>query len=108
MRTIGMAVVLLLWSGVGPTAADPAEDLTPERRQELEKKAATLTEEARGYYRAGNYAKAIEVMREALYPKAQYPDGHPALANSVISLGAPHMSTGEHGKAEPLFREALE
>ena len=42
MRTIGVVAVLLLLSAVCATAADPAEELTPERRQELERKAAQL------------------------------------------------------------------
>src|SRR5262245_50087613 len=99
MRTIGMVVLLLLSCGCA-TAADPAEDLTPERRQELEKKAAGFAAEGDRYYRAGNYAKAIEVVREALdirralYPKAQYPDGHPQLAQSISWLGFLHQAAG--------------
>src|SRR4051794_4319534 len=92
MRAIRVVVVLLLLSGVR-AAADPAEELTPERRQELEKKAAVLTEEGERTYRAADYAKAIEVIREALdirrilYAKTRYPDGHPDLARSLNNLG---------------------
>jgi outer membrane murein-binding lipoprotein Lpp len=89
MRPIGVVVGLLLLSGCSSSAPDSAGDLTPARRQELEKKAAALNTEGDRSYRAGNYAKAIEVLREALdmrralYPKAQYPDGHPDLAQSI-------------------------
>jgi CHAT domain-containing protein len=113
MRTIGVVVALLLLSGVCTTAADPPEPLTPERRQELEKAAAGLNAEGRRYYQAGNYTKAIEVFREtldmnrALYPKANYPDGHPYLAASINNLGLLHQAAGENGKAELLMREAL-
>src|SRR5262249_46333507 len=66
------------------------------------------------YYQTGNYAKAIEVFREALemrralFPKANYPNGHPDLATSINNLGMLHWAAGEYGKAEPLYREALE
>src|SRR5262245_41720175 len=93
MRTIGVIATLLVWSGVCVTrGADAADDLTPQRRQELEKKAAALIDEGGRYFRAGNYAKAIDVAREALevsrvlYPKAKYPDGHPSLASCLNNL----------------------
>jgi CHAT domain-containing protein/Flp pilus assembly protein TadD len=107
-------VALLLLSGPGATAADPPEQLTPERRQELEKKAVALNEEGWRHNETGNYAKAIEVFREALestralYPKGQYPDGHPDLATSINCLGFMHYSAGEYGKAEPLLRDGLD
>jgi CHAT domain-containing protein/Flp pilus assembly protein TadD len=113
MRTVGV-VALLLVSGVSATGADPAQDLTPGRRQELEKKAAALNAEGDRSYRTGNYAKAIEVVREALdmtrvlYPKEKYPDGHPALANTINNLGLTYLYAAAYGQAEPLFREALE
>jgi CHAT domain-containing protein len=44
----------------------------------------------------------------ALFPKSNYPDGHPFLARSLNNLGSLHQAAGEYGKAEPFFREALE
>ena len=114
MRKIGISVALLLGSCVGTATADAAEDLTPERRQELENKATALNEEGRRFYVASNYVKAIEIFREALdtyrvlYPNTKYPDGHPELATSINNLGFMHVQAGEYGKAEMLYREALD
>src|SRR5262249_24523592 len=114
MRTIRLVMVLLLLSGLGVTAADPSEQLTPERRQEMATKVAALNADGLRYYRAGNYVKAIEVLREALelrgvrYPQAQSPAGPPALATSLNNLGNLHLSAGEYGQAGPLLREALD
>jgi CHAT domain-containing protein len=94
-------------------ADDKDKDLTPERRQELEKKALALKEEGDRQYRAGNHVKAKELfravldMRRALYPKKDYPNGHPDLAQSINGLGFLHKAAREFGKAEALFREAL-
>src|SRR5262249_58445218 len=104
---------LLLFASCCAKAPDTAEDLTPKRRQELEKLAAALHEEGVRALQTGNYAKASEVFREALdmkralFPKAQYPDGHTALVQSLNNLAVAHSSAGEYGKAEPLLREAL-
>ena len=90
-----------------------ADDLTPQRRQELEKKAQDLDQEALREYQHGAYAKAVELLTEALdinrqlYPKGKYSDGHPQLANSLSALGMVYHVSGEYGLAEPLFREAL-
>src|SRR5262249_42577606 len=114
MRTLGVVVALLLLSGACAPAADPPEQLTPERRQGLEKKAAALNEQGVHSYRAGDYVKAIEAlhealaMRRALYPRAQFPDGHPDLAANLNGLGSLHLFAGEYAKAEPPCREALE
>jgi tetratricopeptide (TPR) repeat protein len=47
-------------------------------------------------------------MREALFPKEKYPDGHPELATSLDNLASLLKAQGEYGKAEPLYRRALE
>ena len=76
MRKTGILVALLLGWYVG--TAEAAE-LTPERRQELEKKAAASNQEGIRYYESGNYLKAIENFREllkiqrVLFPKSKYP-----------------------------------
>ena len=114
MRKMGMLVALVLAWCVGTALADPAEKLTPERQQELEKKAAVLNQEGIRFYQGGNYVKAIENFREAmdtyrvLYPKPKCPHGHPALALSINNLGILQRAAGEYGKAEKLLHEALD
>src|SRR5262245_61529771 len=95
-------------------AAAPADDLTPQRRQELEKKSAELTTEGEQQYQRGDYGKAGELFREALelrrtlYPKDKYPQGHADLAYSLNNLGLLHWAAGAHAQAEAAYREALE
>jgi CHAT domain-containing protein/Tfp pilus assembly protein PilF len=114
VRTIAVLLGFLLCSCSRAGEAGAAYDLTPERRQELEKKAAALNEEGDRYFEAGNYARAIEAFRQSLeisrvlYPKAKYPNGHADLARSISNLGYMHQVAGEYGKAEPLYYEALE
>src|SRR5262245_23448129 len=96
------------------SAAAWADDLTPERRRELEKKADELSEAGGQHYQRGEYTKARESFREALeirrtlYPKKDYPRGHPDLARSITHLGYLHQQLGEYSRAEPLFQEALD
>ena len=53
------------------------------------------------------YARALK-MREGLYPKARFPQGHPELAVSLSNLAALHAAREEYAKAEPLFHQALD
>jgi CHAT domain-containing protein len=46
-------------------------------------------------------------MRQALYPKERYPQGHPDLAQSLNNLGYLHLAQGDYAKALPLFERAL-
>src|SRR5947208_1713144 len=65
-------------------------------------------------YEAGKWTEATKVfadvlrMREGLYTRARYPQGHPDLANSISWLAFLHHSQGEYARAEPLYRRALE
>jgi CHAT domain-containing protein len=112
MRAIvTMAVLVAL--ALPLLADDKDKTLTPERRQELEKKALGLNQEGGRQYRAGNYVKAKDAFREALgmcralFPKKDYPNGDTELASSINNLAFLHQATGEYSKAEPLYREAL-
>jgi CHAT domain-containing protein len=117
MKFISCAVILLiagcLWLSLGHSRTI-AEDLTPERRKELEKKAYDLTTEGLGQYKRGNLVKALEAFREALdmnrvlYPRKDFPNGHTELAQSIGNLCVLYRAFGENTKAEPLYREALE
>jgi CHAT domain-containing protein len=47
-------------------------------------------------------------MRQALYPRDRYPNGHPDLATSVNNLAALLKAQGEYAQAELLSRRALQ
>src|SRR5262249_23587463 len=47
-------------------------------------------------------------LRQQLYPKDKYPDGHPDLATSLNNLGLLLQAQGEYGQAEPYLRQALQ
>jgi CHAT domain-containing protein len=109
-----MRALLIGWVVVlAACAVAAADDLTPAQRKELEQKAFDLSREGARQYQAGDYAKAKELLREALaiyralYPKEKYPQGHPDLAVSLGNLGDLHRFGGEYAKAEPLLKEAL-
>src|SRR6266576_3328812 len=112
MRAMGIIMALLL--APPAVAADQVDELTPERRQEMQKKAGELNAEGERQYERGEFVKAKESFRHvlemtrALYSKERFPHGHADLATSIHNLAALHQAAGEYGKAEPLFREALE
>src|SRR5262249_2391186 len=99
-RALGVLLlgVLLL---PGASAEEP---LTPEQRDQLEKQADDLNRQAIALYQAGKAAEAVVLARQALalrqrlYPLADYPDGHPELAQSLSNLGGLLRSMGEYGK----------
>ncbi|MFO0877722.1 MAG: CHAT domain-containing tetratricopeptide repeat protein [Gemmataceae bacterium] len=47
-------------------------------------------------------------MYEKQYPASRYPTGHPNLAISLNNLAGLYKDQAEYGKAEPLYRRALE
>src|SRR6516162_8285145 len=108
-----ISAVLLALAVSAPAPGDP-EELSPERRQELEKKANDLIKEGVRQHAARDYAKAKESFREAiamyraLYPREKYPQGHTDLAKSIETLGMVHKEMAEYDKAKPLLREALD
>jgi tetratricopeptide (TPR) repeat protein len=108
----GAGLFLLALAAAATAQADG--ELTAEQRQQLEKKARGLSDEANQLQEAGAYDKALPPRREALeihqrlYPKDKYPDGHPDLAQSLHGLGDLLRERGEYARAEPLLREALD
>jgi CHAT domain-containing protein/Tfp pilus assembly protein PilF len=95
------------------SAAHEKETLTPQRRQELEKKILELNRAGLQHYQRGNLGPATELFREVLalrrqqYPKEQFPSGHSALVKSLNNLAGMYRAAGDHTRAEPLCREAL-
>src|SRR2546421_301124 len=97
MRGSWSVIVLILpvvcFSGKGAYAQEPGAELTPAERQRLEKEADQLDQEMRDLHERGRYPEATEKARQCLklcrrlYPKEQFPDGHPRLSNSLNGLG---------------------
>jgi CHAT domain-containing protein len=112
MRTT-VVIVVLLALGLSAGAADKPEELTPQRRQELEKKARDLDDEVVRLCRRGDFPAATEVLREVLtlrrkaYPQETYLDGQPDLAMTLNNLGRLLQWQGDHARAEPFFRQSL-
>jgi CHAT domain-containing protein/Tfp pilus assembly protein PilF len=111
-------VVVLLGIGVSPTwaAAPPPKAKAKEGWWERLGKmgdAKRLETRAFALYQAGKFPEATKVLaavlriREGLYPKDRYPQGHRDLANSLNNLAMLHQAQGEYGKAEPLYARAL-
>jgi CHAT domain-containing protein len=96
------------------SAGDKDEKLTPERRGELEKKSRELNDRGLLHYQRGDANKATELFRQALairrrlYPRKDFPDGHPDLAGSISDLAYACLAAGRFDEAEPRFLEALQ
>jgi CHAT domain-containing protein/tetratricopeptide (TPR) repeat protein len=94
-------------------ADDPPERLTPEQRQELEHQAVGLLKAGGQSYQRGELTTAVEETRksvrlfERLYPKTDYPDGHPNLAVSLNNLGELLRARGDYGGARGYHERAL-
>jgi CHAT domain-containing protein/Flp pilus assembly protein TadD len=107
----GLVLAWLLAPSVLPAEEPPA--LTAEERQLLEE-AAKLHAEGRALYRQARLAAATERLRKALelrqrvYSRDKYPDGHPKLTESLSGLGFLLQVQGKNSQAEPFFRRALE
>jgi CHAT domain-containing protein/Tfp pilus assembly protein PilF len=110
---------LLCWTGSGSgggTAAlgqYKAEELSEKERRELLQRCETLNGQAVALYQERRYGAAARMQEQAvalcrrLYPRAQYPRGHPNLATSLTNLGALLQARGDYARAEPFCREAL-
>ena len=75
---------------------------------ETEAKSASLVEESRQLRKAGKFAQAIAIAKEALdlSEKALGPD-HPSTATSLDELARLYRSIGNYSNAEPLFQRVL-
>jgi CHAT domain-containing protein/Tfp pilus assembly protein PilF len=113
-REAVVALVLFGLLGVAAcTVAAADEALTPPDRKKLEQRAKEADQQMSERYQEGKYQDASKMAREALrirrrlYPKKQYPDGHPDLARSLNNLGSLLQAQGEYAQAEPFLRDAL-
>src|SRR5687768_17099808 len=93
---------------VSANADDPPKKLTTEERGELEGKLKDLYDAGQRAYRAGQHAEAMKAFGAALdvarrlYPKAEFPDGHLNLAQSLTNLALLSQTQGKLADAELL------
>src|SRR5262245_16003719 len=92
---LGLVVLGLLTVAARSSAADPpGKELTAEEERRLTEEARKLNDEVVSLYQRGQLPAALQkaqqalAMRQRLYPKEKYPDGHPHLAISLNDLGA--------------------
>ena len=109
----GAMLVLLQGQLLLASADEPKEELTQEQREKLESRAGKLDKQADEFYQQGRYADATKLLEKSLqlqrrlYPKEQYPRGHPDLASILHNLGAILGLQGEFGNALQHSQEAL-
>jgi CHAT domain-containing protein len=102
---------LLAWP-VGAEAAAPPDAHSLSRFGKAEE-ATRLNSRGIALYQAGRWPEATRVfadvlrLREGLYSRDRYPQGHPDLASSLNNLGMLHQAQGEYARAEPLLHLAL-
>jgi CHAT domain-containing protein/Tfp pilus assembly protein PilF len=112
-RLAGQFGLVLAWAlAVGMLHAEEPPALTAEQQQQL-RDAAKLHAEGIALYGQARLSEATDRLRQALelrqrvYSRDKYKDGHPKLALSLNDLGFLLQAQGEYGKAEPLYRQAL-
>ncbi len=94
-------------------ADDPPERLTPEQRQELEHQALERVKAGEQAYQRGALSTAVAETRkshqllERLYPKTDYPQGHPELARSLNVLAYLLRVQGDFGGARGYLERAM-
>src|SRR5262245_24766948 len=95
MRTTATVLLATLLGLVVAAGAGRAEEkLTPEQRARLEKEATELHRRAVACHQKGRLTEATELaaqalaLRRRLFPRGDFPDGHPDLAQSLNNLAA--------------------
>src|SRR5262245_5982417 len=96
LRQAGWLALLALALATGPRTArpdEPAKKPGDGERTRLAQEVAELNWRGVALYGEGRYPEATALLRKALtlnrklYPKEEYPDGHPDLAHSLNNLG---------------------
>lgn len=88
-------------------------DRIASERFKLEAKASELDAIGVKYHKGGEFDKALEshrkalLIREKLYPKEQFPQGHTRLAESFNQVGFLLKAQGEYTSAESYYEKAL-
>ncbi|MGE3821019.1 MAG: tetratricopeptide repeat protein, partial [Isosphaeraceae bacterium] len=108
-----MKGMLVAWAVSAFLGFVPADEPTQAERQALEAKAAAADKDAERLYDEGKPAEAADryqealAIRERLFPPETFPEGHPAVQESLGNLGAALEGAGRLYLAESRQREAL-
>jgi CHAT domain-containing protein/tetratricopeptide (TPR) repeat protein len=103
--------IVLLSASLASAQPVPIEDA--DDRKALEARAALLDRRLGASFQQGRLTDALSLaeqvlsLRRKLYPKQEYPAGHPDLALSLNNLGAVLKTLGHAARAEALLHEAL-
>jgi tetratricopeptide (TPR) repeat protein/CHAT domain-containing protein len=113
LATAALGLWFLLGIGASGHADDPPGRLSPERREELERRAEELWSARSQLYERGALGDALEKSREGLgilerlYPERAFPQGHPDLARSLNEMGFLLKAQGAYGEARGYLERGL-
>ena len=115
-RLLGVLLLLSALTGSLLLAQEPKKEpeLTQEERAKLMAEARRLNESGGRLYQAGKFQEAEQTWRQELalyqrlYPRTQFPEGHPTLAQNLNNLGILLQQQGQLGQAKHFHRQALE
>jgi tetratricopeptide (TPR) repeat protein len=113
MKLRSLVFVALVVAGFWDGRSVHGDEWTPEQRA-IQKKAVELNSQALQLYQQGQSEKAIRLLeevlqiRESLYPREMYPQGHSDLAFSLNNLGTLLQAQGDYSRALPYLQQALE
>jgi CHAT domain-containing protein len=79
------------WSGVTLLAAELGRTYAAER----------------DYPQAIEYHRQSLVVRQALFPRSKFPNGHPSVANALRDLGTVYLDSGDPDQAFALLKESV-
>jgi CHAT domain-containing protein/Tfp pilus assembly protein PilF len=103
-------MLLAPWPSFG---GQPADERSKAQRDELEHRAAELKQQAKQFYQQANYPEATKLheqmlgIYQQLYPKSQYPHGHPDLALCLTNLGILLKEQGDYAHARGYAEQAV-
>lgn len=108
-----LASVVLVTAVASPLPDDPPKKLSNEERQKLDAEWLATSNEAIKLHHTGKpveaekmMARALELARQ-LWPKNEFPDGHPDLATTLGNRAYLLQALGKNSQAEPFSRECL-
>jgi CHAT domain-containing protein/tetratricopeptide (TPR) repeat protein len=117
LRLTSVLAVLTLTLGYPSSlpgqAADPPKTIEDQERQRLEARASRLDQTGMRAYEQGDFMNAVSEfkeslqIREKLYPRERYPEGHAALAEGLNAMGFLFHAQGSYGEARGYYERAL-
>jgi CHAT domain-containing protein/Tfp pilus assembly protein PilF len=113
MGLLGLLGVVTLVEAAAPPPRPAPAGLSEKQRKELRRQVVELNSQLVQRFQQGRRVEALALARkmlailERLYPVMDYPDGHPALANSLNNMGFVLKSLGEPARALLYHEKAL-